>query len=76
MPNDVIWAGALVAMVAMICLAAVKGWRGWLELRRFEISQSQAAAETPELTPAVRIEVAHLKERLRKLEAIATGIDV
>ena len=54
--------------------AALKGWQGWLELKRFELSH-QAGDRT--LPPAGnRIELADLRERVRKLEAIAAGIDL
>ena len=76
MSDTIIWAGALVAVIAMICLAALKGWRSWIKFRRFEISAGRDPAVAPELPPAVRIEMAHLKERLRKLEAIARGVDL
>ena len=54
--------------------AALKGWQGWLELKRYELSH---AAGDRMLPPAGnRIEMADLKERIRKLEAIAAGIDI
>ena len=54
--------------------AALKGWQGWLELKRFELSH---AAGDRTLPPAGnRIEIADLRERVRKLEAIAAGIDI
>ncbi|HEY0445656.1 MAG TPA: hypothetical protein VGD19_04305 [Allosphingosinicella sp.] len=70
-----IWAGTALAITAMLCLTALRAWRGWLELRRYEVS---ADGGQPPLQPpiAARIEMADLKERLRKLEAIATGIDL
>ena len=53
---------------------ALKGWQGWLELKRFELT---TAAGDSTLPPAGgRIEIADLKERVRKLEAIAAGIDI
>jgi hypothetical protein len=76
MSDTIIWAGTLVAVTAMVCLALLKGWRSWISFRRFEISTGSAPSEAPELPPAVRIEMAHLKERLRKLEAIARGVDL
>ncbi len=76
MSETIIWAGALIAVTFMVCLAVLKGWRSWIEFRRFEIAAGRAPAEAPELPPAVRIEMAHLKERLRKLEAIARGVDL
>ena len=55
-------------------VAALKGWQGWLELKRFELSH---AAGDRTLPPASgRIELADLRERVRKLEAIAAGIDI
>ena len=55
-------------------LAALKGWQGWLELRRFELTHDTAERTLP---PAGnRIEMADLRERVRKLEAIAAGIDI
>ncbi len=54
--------------------AGLKAWNGWLELKRFELTQAFA---DPTLPPTGgRIEIADLKERVRKLEAIAAGIDI
>ena len=76
MVTDLIWAGALLTAIAMISTGALRAWRGWLELKRYQIGLEQGAGESPELTPTVRIEMATIKERLRKLEAIATGVDL
>ena len=54
--------------------AALKGWQGWLELRRFELTHGAADKALPPATG--RIEIADLRERVRKLEAIAAGIDL
>jgi hypothetical protein len=55
-------------------LAALKAWGGWLELKKMELTQ---VAGDRGLPPASgRIEMADLKERIRKLEAIAAGIDI
>lgn len=54
--------------------AALRGWRGWLELRRLEIERSVGEAAPP--PTGSRIEIADLKERVRKLEAIAAGIEL
>ena len=65
-----ILAAAVVAL-AMVSLAALKGWDGWLELRRLELSQRRGAEPT---TPAAaRVELADLKDRIKRLEAIANG---
>ena len=55
-------------------LAGLKAWGGWLELKKMELTQVAGERGLP---PAGgRIEMADLKERVRKLEAIAAGIDI
>ncbi|HWJ69432.1 MAG TPA: hypothetical protein VNS79_05220 [Sphingobium sp.] len=60
--------------------AALKGWNGWLALKRAELELMTGrppASERPApYAAATRIDVADLKERVRKLEAIAAGIDL
>jgi hypothetical protein len=75
MTSILITAGAVLAAIAMLCLAGLTAWRGWLDLKRHEIAAARADAQAPEPSSGVRIEMANLKERLRKLEAIATGVD-
>jgi len=67
-------AATLIAGLGAASLAALKGWQGWLELKRFELSQGCADRTLPPATG--RIEIADLRERVRKLEAIAAGIDL
>jgi hypothetical protein len=55
-------------------LAGLKAWNGWLELKRFELTHDAAERTLPPATG--RIEIADLRERVRKLEAIAAGIDL
>jgi hypothetical protein len=64
---------AAVVALAMLSLAVLKGWDGWLQLRRLELSQTQTAQ--PPTPAAARIELADLKERVRRLEAIANGVE-
>ena len=72
-----VWAGTALVITAILAAAGLRAWRGWLDLRRFEIAQEQEARrDEPGPAPTVRIEMADLKERLRKLEAIATGVDL
>jgi hypothetical protein len=54
--------------------ATLRGWNGWLDVRRMEI-EARSGAEAPHASPAGRIELADLRERVRKLERIANGID-
>ncbi|QNM81960.1 hypothetical protein H8M03_07905 [Sphingomonas sabuli] len=64
----------VLAAVGTAAVAGLKGWNGWLELKRIEVTHSLADGHLP---PAGnRIELADLKERVRKLEAIAAGIDL
>jgi hypothetical protein len=54
--------------------AGLKAWNGWLELKKMELTQIAGDRGLPPATG--RIEMADLKERVRKLEAIAAGIDI
>ena len=64
-----------VAGLSIAAAAGLKGWYGWLELKRHEID-GKDGARLASSSPAARIELADLKERVRKLEAIADGIDI
>ena len=76
MDEPVVTLGLALAGIAGLCIAAgaaLKGWRDWLEVKQLEVETRDA---TPSPTsPGARIEIADLKERVRKLEAIATGVD-
>lgn len=75
-PTLVTAAAGLLGL-AIASLAALKAWRGWLEIRRLEIQQIAAATgDFAAPSTGSRIEVADLKERVRKLEAIAAGIEL
>jgi hypothetical protein len=54
--------------------AGLKAWNGWLDLKRFELTHDAADRTLPPANG--RIEIADLRERVRKLEAIAAGIDL
>ena len=54
--------------------AGLKAWNGWLELKKMELTQATGDRGLPPATG--RIEMADLRERVRKLEAIAAGIDI
>ena len=67
-------AASVLMTIGTAAYAGLKGWNAWLELKRMELSHSGADRMMP---PAGnRIELADLKERIRKLEAIAAGIDL
>ena len=67
-----------LAGLAMVTAAGLSGWRGWLALKRQELSLAHHgdAAQPVPSNAGARIEIADLKERIRKLEAIAAGVDL
>lgn len=78
-----------VIVIAFTCLlgltvvmaALLRAWQGWLELKRRELEERKAAAASGEddrhmSAGAARIELADLKERIKKLEAIASGVEL
>ena len=66
---------AAFAVTATICFTALRAWRGWLDLRRQELAR-HALPGDGEQDVGVRIELAGVKERLKKLEAIASGVEL
>ena len=75
MSSTIIIAATAVTITAMLCLAATRALRGWLELKRLELTAGKPSAEQPE-DIAVRIELASVRERLRKLEEIAEHVEL
>jgi hypothetical protein len=75
---DPIMIGVLAASILVglgaVSWAGLKAWNGWLDLKRFELTHDAADRTLPPATG--RIELADLRERVRKLEAIAAGIDI
>ena len=68
-----------LAGLAMVTTAGLSGWRGWLEFKRHELAEHrhpEVSSEPAMPSAAARIEIADLKERIRKLEAIAAGVDL
>lgn len=59
--------------LTVVALVALRGWRDWIALKSRELDQRR---EDNPPTATSRIEVADLKERIRKLEAIAAGVDL
>jgi hypothetical protein len=68
-------AGASVTGLGMITTALMTGWRGWLQLKRQELDHQHAGTVSAP-GAGTRIELADLKERIRKLEAIAAGVEL
>lgn len=72
-------AGGALALAALLLAAhfALKAWHAWIDYKKLELA-SGGARHDPPVTGVTggRIELADLKERVRKLEAIASGIDL
>lgn len=66
--------------VAIMAITSLRGWQGWLSLKTRELDLyshgNRAEIEGGAGTGMARIEIADLKERIRKLEAIAAGVDL
>ena len=69
-----VMATSLFAGLSAAGWAGLKAWNGWLELKKMELTQLAGERGLPPATG--RIEIADLRERVRKLEAIAAGIDL
>jgi hypothetical protein len=65
---------SVIAGLTGAARAGLKAWNGWLELKKMELTQTVGERGLPPATG--RIEIADLRERVRKLEAIAAGIDL
>ena len=64
-----------LAGLGIAALATLKGWRDWLDYKRLELAGHAREPMLSGGTAGGRIEIADLRERVRKLEAIAAGID-
>lgn len=66
-----------LAGVGILAAAGLSGWRGWLQLQHSQMvrpSDDDTSIAMPHA--GARIEMADLKERIRKLEAIAAGVEL
>ena len=79
MQDSIFWltiSGAGLIGLLILAATVLSGWRGWLELERMKLEGRREQAPAQGASPAARIELADLKERIRKLEAIAAGVDL
>lgn len=76
MTGNLIYAATALAAAAMFCLTASRAWRAWLELKRLELAARTARLDAPAEDIGLRIELAAVRERLKKLEAIAAGVEL
>jgi len=75
MISTLILAATALSITAILCLAGLRAWNLWLGLKRLELDRLQDAAQD-EGEVGVRIELAAVRERLKKLEAIASGVEL
>lgn len=75
---DLTAAAVALTALAIVSIVALRGWRDWIQLKRDELAAGHVAVSHDATVPHAgsRIEIADLKERLRKLEAIAAGVDL
>ena len=82
MSEQIVIAATSLTAIGIVAFAMLRGWQGWLTLKEHELEQIPArqydpdAAGTGSALGAARIELSDLKERIRKLEAIASGVDL
>ena len=82
MTDPIVWttiSGASFAGLVVVTIAALKGWRDWIGLQRLALEGDSRRGHEPSGTvpnSGARIELADLRERVRKLEAIAAGVDL
>jgi hypothetical protein len=76
-PTLVLTSGSLIGLV-VVAAALLRAWHGWLDLKRQELDRAahHPAAHDGSSIGTARIELADLKERIRKLEAIASGVEL
>ncbi|MGH6787898.1 MAG: hypothetical protein ACREBO_13795 [Novosphingobium sp.] len=69
-------ASAALLGLTIVAAATLRGWQGWLTLKARELETQRPELRDGAPIGMARIEIADLKERIRKLEAIAAGVDL
>jgi len=76
MTATLILAATAFAITALLAFAGLRAWRFWLDYKRLELAGRQAEADVAGQDVGVRIELAAVRERLKKLEEIASGVEL
>ncbi|WP_209348321.1 hypothetical protein [Pontixanthobacter sp. CEM42] len=83
MTEQIIISSATIIGMTIVALIGLRGWQGWLALKEQELERTgtirqevDTGSDVGSSAGAARIEIADLKERIRKLEAIASGVDL
>ncbi len=66
-------ASTVVVALSILSAAALRAWRDWLDVRRLEIEARRGGGRRANRDGGTRL--SELKERVRRLEAIASGVD-
>lgn len=75
-PTIVVAAASLIGLV-IVAGALLRAWHDWMEYKRRELEREDGPREDEgNAMGAARIELADLRERIKKLEAIASGVDL
>ncbi|MGB3471774.1 MAG: hypothetical protein WBA51_13210 [Erythrobacter sp.] len=83
-PTVVVALTCLIA-VGLITFALLRAWQDWIELKRRELESGSNSQNNTRREPdesgqmsvgAARIELSDMKERIKKLEAIASGVEL
>ena len=73
----IIIAATSLTGLCVVVAALMRGWSNWLALKQSELERTAAEPEERGSTMgAARIEIADLKERIKKLEAISSGVEL
>ena len=75
MTEQIFLATSTLLGLLILAVAMLRGWQGWLALRHREIDLRAAPDGAEQGYAASRIDLADLRERVRRLEAIAAGVD-
>lgn len=81
MDPTLVVAAACLFGICVVAFAILRAWQGWLELKRQELERGAGITGRHEIeggagVGAARIELADMKERIKKLEAIAAGVEL
>ena len=81
MEPTLVIAAACLFGICVVAFALLRAWQGWLELKRQEIERGMGRSPAAEIeggasVGAARIDLADMKERIKKLEAIASGVEL
>ena len=74
--SNLILGASVLAGLGGASFAGLRAWNNWLEFKKLELTQQLHGGDRTLPPAGGRIEIADLKERVRKLEAIAAGIDL